>query len=72
MQLQKLIRLLQEAKIKHGDRIEVCLDSKYMEANRSSFIRYLSIPDVEVRSCIWNEETVENPQERNIIVLGNY
>lgn len=70
MQLRKLIRLLKEAEIKYGDRIECCIDVKFAES--FSHIRYVSIPDVEVVSCVWNEERVENPQERNILILGNY
>ena len=72
MQLRKLIRLLNEMKEIYGDRIECCIDSKFSDTCKTSDIRFISIPDVEAQYCTWNIESTENPQERTILVLGNY
>ena len=70
MQLRKLIRLLQEAEVKHGSRIEVCIDRRFAEAQPKDYT-YIRINDVESHDCVWNQETTVNENWRTVIVLGN-
>ena len=69
MQLRKLIRLLEEAKEKYGDRIECCIDTELGASNRH--LKYYSISDIEHHSCVWNPEETENECQRFVLVLGN-
>ncbi len=70
MQLRKLIRLLKEAEAKHGDRIEVCLDRRFVATQPKDYT-FISISDVEAHDCVWNMETSENENWRTVLVLGN-
>jgi len=71
MQLRKMIRLLNEAKEKYGDRIEVCTDTR-MSKGRPEKETYTSLNDVEAHYCIWEAEHSVNDNERLVLVLGNY
>ena len=72
MQVRKLIRLLNEMVEKDPSLAykEACVDRRYAMSNpRHTFI---SIPDVEIRNCIWKPEETENEIQRDVVVLGNY
>ncbi len=64
MQLRKLIRLLEEAKKEHGDRIEVCLDAEFA---RRYDLTYVGIERVSKESCQWEGQDYK---EKPILVLG--
>lgn len=71
MQVRKLIRLLNELiekdpALKYA---EACIDTEFGKSKAR--LKYYSIPDVEVRSCVWESES-ENEIQKQVVVLGNY
>ena len=70
MQLRKLIRLLKEAEKKHGSRIECCIDTRFAKGQANKDVEFVSIPNVQERQCVWNEELTETEHWRTVLVLG--
>lgn len=72
MQVRKLIRLLNEA-IKENPGVaymETCIDREYVDCAMSGEFKYISVPDIGIRSCVWNPEETINECQRNVMVLG--
>lgn len=65
MQLRKLIRLLEEAKKIHGDRIEVYIDCD--DARKLDHLSYLRISSVRNEICTLEDS---DGREDEILVVG--
>jgi len=72
MQVRKLIRLLSEMVEKDPSLAykEVTVDTEW--AKGCTFVKYHAVNDVHVASCVWNQETSENENWREVLVFGRY